>query len=133
MDYEIPKTWEEVFEQVNQIGKNLRSDAFAKSFSIRSEYEKSLAVATGCYQFLVVEYKKYRALKENKEVEKYVALKESSDGKFISAAADREASLFVAKDRYYRDLLEGHVLGSEALINTLKKFIDSDKKEEKYS
>lgn len=133
MEYEISAQWQEVFNSVDEIGKTLRTDAITKNFNPRAEYGRLLTIACGCYVYLVTEYKRWRAIKENNEVNKYVMLKNEPTAKFVSAATEREASAFVAKERYYRDLLEGYTLACESIINTLKKFIDSDKKEEKYT
>jgi len=135
LEYEINAQWQEVFNSVDEIGKILRTDAITKNFNPRAEYGRLLTIACGCYVYLVTEYKRWRAIKENNEVNKYVMLKNDPTltAKFVSATADRESSAFVSKERYYRDILEGYTLACEAIINTLKKFIDSDKKEEKYT
>jgi len=133
IEYEIDKAWQEVFNNVNEIGKTLRSDAISKNFNPPAEYRRLLNIATGNYMFLVVEYKRWRAIKENNQVNKYVGLKNDTTTKFVSAAADREASLFVAKERYSRDLLEGWMLAAESAIFTIKKHLYVDTREEKVS
>jgi hypothetical protein len=133
LEYEIQKDWMDVINKVDEIGKVLREDAVSKSFNPRGEYERMLRILSGCYAYLVTEFKKWRAIKENNEVAKYCQLKSEQTVKFVSAQAEREASLFVAKERYNRDLLEGWVLGCEQMIHTLKKFIETDKQEEKFS
>jgi len=133
--YEIPQEWKEVIKKVDEIGTSLREDAVSKNFNPRGEYERMLRIATGCYMYLVTEYKKLRSIKENNEVAKYCQLKmdTSLTGKFVSAAAEKESSNFVCKERYLRDFIEGWLLASEQAIYTLKKFVESDKQEEKFS
>lgn len=133
LDYEIPKEWTDVFKMINNIGKSLREDAVSKSFSPKAEYSKMLNILTGCYMYLVPLYKQYRAIKENNAVAKYCEIKNETTTKFISAAAEKEASNFVCKERFYRDLLESWMLASEQGIYTLKKHLDSDTKEEDLS
>ena len=131
LEYEIPSQWTEVFNMVDGIGNLLRTDAISKNFNPPAEYRRQLNIATGCYMYLVVEYKKYRAIKENNEVSKYVSIKNEQTVKFVSASTEREASAFVAKERYYRDLIEGWMLASESAIYTIKKHLDVDTKEER--
>ena len=133
LEYEINPQWQEVFNSVEEIGKVLRTDAITKNFNPRAEYGRLLIIATGCYVYLVTEFKRWSAIKTNNEVDKFCSLKECGGPKFTAASANPEASLFVAKERYYRDLLEGYMLACESIINTLKKFIDSDKQEEKHN
>lgn len=133
IEYEIPVQWQEVFSNVDEIGKVLRTDAISKNFNPSSEYRKLLNIATGNYMYLVVEYKRWRAIKENNEVNKYVMLKSEQTAKFVSAATEREASAFVSKERFYRDLLEGWMLAAESAIYTIKKHLGIDTKEEKLS
>jgi len=131
--YDLDPQVKEVIDKIEEIGKALRTDAISKSFSPRAEYLKMLDIATGCYMFLAPEYKRYRAIKENNEVAKYVTLKNEQITKFVSASAEREASTFVSKERYIRDVLEGWLMAAEQAIYTLKKHLGDDKKEESLS
>jgi|GEM_PF-6825589 len=130
-EYSIPDQWLEVTKQIDNIGGILRSDAISKNFNPTAEYRRLLNVLTGSYMYLVPLFKQYRAVKENNEVAKYVQLKNEQTVKFVSAAAEREASSFVGKERYLRDFLEGWMLAAESGIYTCKKHIDSDTKEER--
>ena len=135
MEYEISSEWKEVALQVSEIGNILRTDAISKSFSPEGEYKKHLNVLTGCYMYLVVEFKKWRALKENNEVAQFCMLKNATveGGKFVVASGEKEASNAIAKERYFRDWLEGYVMSCEQGIYTLKKHLESDKKEQGFS
>ncbi len=132
-EYKLDAQVEEVANTVADIGKMLRTDAISKSFAPEAEYKKQLNILTGCYMFLIVEFKKWRAIKENNEVAKYCQLKTDQTAKFVSAQAEREASNFVCKERYVRDVLEAIVLAAEQGIYTIKKHLESDTKEKNLS
>ena len=131
--YELDKEVQEVIKKVDEIGKALRDETIAKSFAPKAEYARQLNIATGCYMYLVPEFKRWRALKENNEVAKFCQLKSENTTKFTAAAAQPEASMFVSKERYIRDILEGWMLAAEQAIYTLKKHLESDTKENNLS
>lgn len=128
--YEVEKEWTDVFKKIDEIGETLRNDAIKENFNPQANYKKWLNILTGCYIYLVPKFKKWRALKENNSCRKYLEIKQNAVGKFVSAPADREASGFVHKERYFRDLLEGWMLAAEQGIYTLKKHLRQDEKEE---
>jgi len=136
MTQQIPKEWEEVTAQVSKIGEELRNDAYSAKFAPEAEYKKSLNVLTGCYMYLIVQFKRYRAIKENNEVAKFCELKNAAEDplvaktlKFTSAAAEKEASASVSEERYLRDYLEGWTCACEQGIYTIKKHLEADRKE----
>jgi hypothetical protein len=131
--YELGPDVNEVIKKVDEIGKALRDETITKSFAPKAEYARLLNIATGCYMFLAPEFKKWRALKENNEVAKFCQLKSENTTKFTAAAAQPEASQFVSKERYIRDVIEGWMLAAEQAIYTLKKHLESDTKEENLS
>jgi len=129
--FEIPDDWQQVAGQVDSIGKQLREDAISKTFSPEAEYKRCLDVLTGCYMFLVTQFKQWRAIKENNYVAKFCDLKNNTGltEKFTAASGEKEASNFVRRERYYRDWLEGWLLAAEQGIYTVKKHLDSENKE----
>ena len=133
VEYKISQELNEVTDMVDKIGAALRSDSVSKSFSPRAEYKRMLSVLSGCYIYLITEFKKWRAIKANNEVAKYCLIKSETTTKFVNATTEKEASNFVRKERYFRDLLEGYTKGCAEMIYTLKKFIEADKDEESHT
>jgi hypothetical protein len=131
--YELDPQYLDAAKKISEVGQLLRDDAISKNFSPKAEYAKQLNILTGWYMFIVVEFKKWRSIKENNETAKYCQLKQENITKFVSIAAEKEASNFVGKERYFRDFLEGLLLAAEQGIYTLKKHLGEDKQEEKFS
>lgn len=135
MEYEISQAYKEAGDAIQAVGQLLRDDAISKNFSPKAEYARQLNILTGWYMFVVVEFKKYRSIKENNEVAKYCQLKMqagTSGEKFVSATGEKEASNFVSQERYIRDVLEGMLLAAEQGIYTIKKHLGEEVKEEKF-
>lgn len=133
--YAIEEKYIEAGKAISDVGQLLREDAISKNFSPKAEYARQLNILTGWYMFVVVEFKKWRAIKENNETAKYCQLKMQAgvaNEKFISVAGEKEASNLVAKERYVRDVLEGMLLAAEQGIYTIKKHLGEDNKEEKF-
>jgi len=134
LEYEIDPQYLKAAEAIGAVGQLLRDDAISKNFSPKAEYARQLNILTGWYMFVVVEFKKWRSIKENNEVAKFCQLKnEIGSTKFTAASGQIEASNFVCKERYYRDFLEGILMSAEQGIYTLKKHLGEDKNEEKFS
>jgi len=134
IEYEIDPQYLEAAKAIGDVGQLLRDDAISKNFSPKAEYARQLNILTGWYMFVVVEYKKWRSIKENNEVGKFCQLKnEVGSAKFTAASGQVEASNFVCKERYLRDFLEGILMSAEQGIYTLKKHLGDDKNEEKFS
>ncbi len=76
IQYEIDPKWQEVFDDVQKIGNVLRTDAITKNFNPEAEYKRLLTIATGCFVYLVTEFKRWSAVKTNNEAEKFCSLKE---------------------------------------------------------
>ena len=75
---------------------------------------------TAHYCFWVAQERVWDAIKTNNEVAHYVQLKKLTDTKFVSAVAERESSLAVARERYMRNRAEANRLKCEQIINTTK-------------
>lgn len=122
----IPKEWLEAANIIDEIGKELRREIKDMRPRTRDQYEYWLDRLTGSYMYLMPLFKKYRAIKENNEAAKYVVIRDKTpEGtKFVSAAADKEASLSVKRERYIRDWLEGWILSSVQGIMTIKRHLN---------
>lgn len=127
----IPKEWLECSKIIENIGDELRREIKDMKPRTLDQYRYWLDRLTGSYMTLTPIFKKYRAKKENNEVAKYVAIRTHwpKGEKFVSAAADKEASSFVAKERYIRDWLEGWILAAEQGIRTIKRHLNLYEKE----
>lgn len=133
---EMPVEWLEVTTKIEKIGEELRSVVKDEKERTFQQYAEWLDILTGCYMYLKPLFNKYSAAKRNNEDAKYMDIKnnwksdpDNPKDKFVSATADREASVAVAKLRYIRDWVEGWVLAAECGIFTLRKHLSENNKE----
>jgi len=115
----------QIFGEIDHIGEQLRNSSGDLPPGMYLEW---LDKATGCYVYLAPIHRKLKAIKTNKEAKEYMNLKlkaSSNNEKFVSAVAERESSLVVSEERLVRDIFEGYVIATEAIINTCKKHIKS--------
>lgn len=121
-----------LFNQIKQISDDLLIHTDVSNIQKYYEYQDKL---TGIYGSLNPIYKRVRSYKKNKEVEYYHKLKMEADinhTKFMSAAAERESSLYVSPLRTSKDILEGYVEVLVTAINTCRSRIYEHRKDEKY-
>ena len=100
------------------------------------EVKKAITELTGIYMSLKPILAVASSEKENKEVRAYTVLRteiENAGGKFVSAQADKQASLQVANYRRIRNIIEGYVNATEKAISTLQSVLKYLSEEQKMS
>jgi len=100
--------YQTVFDQIQEHCEMFKEGVY----STPSELRKVLLNLTGLYGSINIVFKSLEAEKLNEEVREYTQIKidtEKTDKKFVSAAAEKEASHRVAELRRARNLFEGYV------------------------
>jgi hypothetical protein len=117
---EIPASWLEAEAQLDRENAIMLEDAINGRPIDPVENTRRLNFFTAQFSFWVAQERIWDAIKTNNEVGHYVEIKRLSTDKFVSAAAEREASYAVAKERYFRNRAEANMLKAQQWINTLK-------------
>lgn len=90
------------------------------------EINKALNQLSGCYSNLKTVLAIAETEKKNREVRYYEKLridKENAGTKFVSAPAEKEASVHVAAYRRIRNIIEAYTLAADKHINTLQSIL----------
>lgn len=121
---------QETFNEIDSMAEDLSSGVLTEP-SICMDY---LSRLSGYYMFLNPILSEIRSYKKNKELREYMMLKneaESEGKKFISAPAEKEASLKVDTERRIRNLIEGYVEACKMGIlscQSILKYLSEEKK-----
>lgn len=113
------------FAEIDRIGEELFKGTTDRKLDY---YYNILDILSGCYTYLAPRTKGLEADKKNEEMDKYMSLKmgaAENDIKFVSASADREASLEVKTLRKVRNVFQGYLEATALMVNTAKKHIKS--------
>ena len=113
-----------IFSKIDKIGKELFEGTDRKL----DYYYNILDVLSGCYTYLAPNTKRLESDKKNDELDKYMNLKmeaANNETKFVSAPAEREASLTVKHLRKARNVFQGYLEATAMNINTAKRHIRS--------
>jgi len=117
---EVDEKWLESEKQLEKISDEMLEWAVSSRTLDPDTNLRWLNVATAHYTFWVAQHLTWSAIKANNQVANYVEIKRSTITKFISAVAERESSLAVAKERYMRNRAEANMLKAQQVINTCK-------------
>ena len=117
---EVDKQWLESEEKIEAISTQQAEWAISRRPLDPDTNGRWMNETTAYYCFWVAQERIWDAIKTNNEVGYYVQLKKLSETKFVSAVAERESSLAVAKERYMRNRAEANRLKCEQIINTCK-------------
>ena len=107
--------------------ESLRTIVKSGSFTLLNELVEVLAQFTSDYGYLSPLHQKFRAARENNEVQTYITLKKDAavaGNKFVSAPAEKEARSSVAELLEAERMLEGYVDALEQGILSSKKIIE---------
>jgi len=107
--------------------ESLRTIVKSGSFTLLNELVEVLAQFTADYGYLSPLHQKFRAARENNEVQVYITLKKDAavaGNKFVSAPAEKESRSSVAELLEAEKMLEGYVDAVEQGILTCKKIIE---------
>lgn len=115
---------QEVFKVVADIGVDLRSSVSKGSFSRLEWYRERLDRLTGAYMFLSDKYRRTKVARVNNEVSFYMQIKNTCEGKFTSAPAEREARSQVSDWAEAEHIFEGYLEAANQGILTLKKSLE---------
>lgn len=114
----------EVFKIVGDIGEDLRGSVDKGSFSRLEWYRERLDRLTGAYMYLSDKYRRTKVARVNNEVCFYMQIKDSCEGKFTSAPAEREARSNVSDWAEAEHIFEGYLEAANQGILTLKKSLE---------
>lgn len=119
---------QEVFDKVDSIAKDLRSNALKTStFKPVQALSDWLNELTGCFMYLTNQYNRAKVARENNEINKYIESKVAALGtgeKFSVSAGEKEARSQVNDFYEAEKVFEGYKDASEQGILTVKKLME---------
>ena len=116
---------EEVFKLVSDIGEDLRTSVRDGAFSRLEWYRDRLDRLTGAYMYLSDKYRRTKVARANNEAAEYVDIRATwSEGKFVSAVAERQARSTIASWAEAEHVFEGYLEAANQGILTLKKSLE---------
>lgn len=124
----VPADVAEVISRLDVIDAEIMKGAIAERFFPLLRVQQLLAETTALHSFFASRYLKWKAIKDNREVEAYMGIKENtlSQGlKFVSAPAERAAANEVRSVNYIAAVLEGNLRRCEQYVNTMKKLLET--------
>lgn len=107
--------------------ESLRTKIKGTAFVLLQEFTQLLAEFTADFGYLSPLHQKFRAARENNELQTYMQLKNDAavaGDKFVSAPAEREARYSVRELVEAEKVLEGYTAAVEQAILTSKKIIE---------
>jgi len=107
--------------------KNILLKFSVNNINKAKEIEKNI---NAHYLTLEEWYERVNALKKNKELAYFIAMKnqaEQEGTKFVSAPTEKEASLYVAPERKLRDKILGNLKGALETMKTCRNIINSQR------
>lgn len=122
----VPKDVAEATIRLDVIDAEIMTGAISERFIPKLRMEQLLQEVTALGSFFTGRYYKWKAILDNRETEGYIRIKkevELGGGKFVSAAADRQAASEVRTVRYFVGICEGGMKRAEHYENTLKKML----------
>lgn len=124
----VPADVAEVISRLDVIDAEIMKGAIAERFFPLLRVQQLLAETTALHSFFASRYLKWKAIKDNREVEAYMGIKTNtlSQGlKFVSAPAERAAANEVRSVNYIAAVLEGNLSRCEQYVNTMKKLLET--------
>jgi len=119
---------QEVFDKVDSIAKDLRSNALRSStFKPINALSDWLNELTGCFMYLTTGFNRAKVGRDNNEVNSYIKSKTdtlATGDKFVSAVAEREARQSVNDFVELEKVFEGYRDAAEQGILTIKKLME---------
>ncbi len=124
----------EVMSRLDAIDVEIMRGAIAERFFPFLRVQQLLAETTALHSFFASRFLKWKAIKDNREVEAYMGIKERTIGqglKFVSAPAERAAANEVRAVNYLVAVYEGNLKRCEQYVNTMKKLLETMEQERK--
>ena len=131
-DTNIPDNVKQTSARIDALDSELMAGALEQRFATEKRLEEMLLEVTAYFSFFSHLYKRWEAIQDNQEAETYMQVKarsEATSEKFVSAAADREASAAVKEIRYVVNYYEGEVARCEQYMNSVKRILDKERRE----
>jgi len=129
----IPTDAVESSRRVDALDAEIMRGALAERFFPKLRLQQLLLEVTALYSFFSNRYWKFKALKDNQEVETYVGLKKNTlatGEKFVSASGEREAAYSVRELNYLVGFYQGNFTRCQEYINSTKKLLETLEKDE---
>ena len=124
----VPTDVVEVIVRLDTIDAEIMKGAISERFFPLLRVQQLLAETTALHSFFASRFLKWKAIKDNREVEAYMTIKTNTlrDGqKFVSAPAERAAANEVRAVNYLVAVYEGNLKRCEQYVNTCKKLLDT--------
>ena len=126
----IPVDDKEQEKRLDEIDAKLMRGALAERFMVKEEIQKVLAEATALFGYFSSKYSKWSTIEENLENTKYLDVKKFwTDGKFVSAVAEREGKAAANSARVLASFFESCRERALEVINTCKKLLGKEDEE----
>jgi len=124
----VPEDVAVVILRLDVIDAEIMKGAIAERFFPQLRIQQLLAETTALHSYFASRYLKWKAIKDNREVEAYMGIKErtiSTGAKFVSAPAERAAANEVRAVNYLVAIYEGNLRRCEQYVNTTKKLLET--------
>ena len=124
----VPEDVREVILRLDVIDAEIMKGAIAERFFPFLRVQQLLAETTALHSYFASRYLKWKAIKDNREVEEYMSIKTrtiSTGAKFVSAPAERAAANEVRAVNYLVAIYEGNLKRCEQYVNTCKKLLET--------
>lgn len=124
----VPEDVATIILRLDIIDAEIMRGAIAERFFPQLRVQQLLAETTALHSYFASRYLKWKAIKENREVEEYIKIKErtvSTGAKFVSAPAERAAANEVRAVNYLVAIYEGNLRRCEQYVNTMKKLLET--------
>ncbi len=128
----VPENVRPVVSRLDEIDAEIMKGAIAERFFPFLRVQQLLAETTALHSFFASRFLKWKAIKDNREVEAYMGIKErtiAGGSKFVSAPAERAAANDVRPVNYLVAIYEGNLKRCEQYVNTMKKLLETMEQE----
>ncbi len=124
----VPEDVAGLVTRLDEIDLEVMRGAIAERFFPFLRVQQLLAETTALHSYFASRFLKWKAIKDNREVEAYMTIKTNTLAqqlKFVSAPAERAAANEVRAVNYLVAVYEGNLKRCEQYVNTCKKLLET--------